>query len=276
MGHAALATTTAFILCHLTGVHAQYCAKLTDPARKARVDSVMQTFVEDSCCHTTLAKCLNERKPCPIALQLANFACFLGILDRDHNTIRDELKTRHAFMHETKTVTLDPGMFPAAGNPDAPVSIVAYVNATCPLCKRVTVPLYQAVTSGPLRGRARLYVLPFSPITANAGYVAANRLGRFWEFFLALAEARGRINDDVLVTTAEYLGMPGGKFKPLLFDKNVESTLEKNYARAKRIGVSSTPTVFINGKRYTSHKDPEWIADAVLYELERLGRGAGK
>jgi hypothetical protein len=45
-------------------------------------------------------------------------------------------------------------------------------------------------------------------------------------------------------------------------------------------GVTVTPTVFINSKRYRSYKDPRWIVDAALFEYESLNRsipeGSGK
>jgi hypothetical protein len=34
-----------------------------------------------------------------------------------------------------------------------------------------------------------------------------------------------------------------------------------------------TPTFFINGKRYRSYKDPQWVVDAALYEYEGLKAG---
>ncbi len=248
----------------------QYCTMVSDAAQKARIDSVMSRCAIESCGGLSLGKCLEKGPPFSLAERLANFACFLAVSDRDYARIVEELGKRDAGFHSTTVVTPDITLLPPAGDTRSPVVVAIYVNASCPRCKRTTVPLYRAVTTGALRGKAVLYAIPFSVLEGNIAYMAAHRCGKFWEYYQALAQAKGRIDEDVLMLTAGYLEIPPGKFKPLLFDSGLEDALKKNYERAKELGISSTPTIFINGKLYTSHKDPEWVADAIDYEYSRV------
>ena len=47
----------------------------------------------------------------------------------------------------------------------------------------------------------------------------------------------------------------------------------KNLLSAAEIKVQPrskvTPTFFINEKRYSSYKDPQWVIDAALFEIEK-------
>jgi protein-disulfide isomerase len=57
-------------------------------------------------------------------------------------------------------------------------------------------------------------------------------------------------------------------FKNLLADASIRQRLEAFRKEGEINEVTVTPTFFINGKRYRSFKDPQWVVDAALYEYE--------
>jgi glutaredoxin len=249
---------------------AQYCPMITTPDLTPRIDSVMRAYRPTCCDGAALGACLKKEPRCSLAPRLANFACFLTVLGRDYQTIVTDLGKRETFMNGARlALDADTTLLAPAGAATAPVRVVVYVNASCPLCKRVSVPLYESVSAGPLAGKARLYLVPFSAQVGNNAYVAAQRMGLFWKFYHATAEVRERLDEEVLVRAAEWLGVPAAKFRMALADKTIEKALQKNYEKAKTLGVSSTPTIFINGRKYESHKDHEWIVDAIEHEYEK-------
>ncbi len=154
------------------------------------------------------------------------------------------------------------------GSPSSPISIVVYVSAICPLCKRVYKGLYVGVTDGPLRGIARLGIKVMSSRPWDLALLAARRVNKQSEFFLSLAGMEERISMPLIRREAALIGL-----SPALLDRlTADSTLLREAAlsaiEAAKNDVTLTPTIFINGRRYRGYKDPQWVADAILYMCE--------
>ncbi|MFW5960226.1 MAG: DsbA family protein, partial [Chitinivibrionales bacterium] len=69
---------------------------------------------------------------------------------------------------------------------------------------------------------------------------------------------------------AGSIGISKRYFETLIESSGVKDLLDSSSAEARRNRVKVTPTFFINGKRYRSYKDPEWVVDAALFEYKQL------
>jgi hypothetical protein len=222
------------------------------------------------CCDTTLAACLKRSRPCPIAVHLGAFATWIDTLSpAEPCSIRvAAMAARRAFFTDTTHADIDDGPVSYVGSPASPIAIVLYVSAICPLCKRVYKGLYAEVTTGSLKGIARLGVKVRSTRPWDLALLAARRVDRQSALLLALGEVDERISMAIIRRKAAMVGVSPSVLARLSADSTVLREANRSIAEAEKNGVTVTPTVFIDDRRYRSYKDPQWVADAVLYRYE--------
>jgi protein-disulfide isomerase len=233
-----------------------------------QLDSLENEIKIEQCCNGTLAACLKKKSSCALAERLHAFMKWLVARKTASRIVSDEAYKRYSSLTSTNKGTIDTTVFPMAGDSRAPVLISGYVSATCPICHFVTHELYDAVTKGELKGKARLMVKPLGEGFANMSLAAACRMGRFWDYFIALSMVKSRIGKETIYVIADSLKFDLGKFKSLMTDPTTDSLVKASTAEAAAIGITLSPTYFINRVRYQSYKDPAWLVDAVDYIYE--------
>jgi hypothetical protein len=237
------------------------------PAQQKEFDSLAQSFHVAACDSLSLAAGLGRTPPCRIAVFMAPFAKWLVGKGKTFDECVKDCGARCEGMTSTKHFTIDPSDVTIAGDKAAPVNIVVYISAMCPLCKYLAAEMYREVTAGALKGKARLSAKPFTSGTGDRALLAADRYKKYWDYIIALSNIKMRPDGPILLRVADSLGMPKA-FKNLLTDTTIRQRLEGFRKEGEINGVTMTPTFFINGKRYRSYKDPQWVVDAALYEYE--------
>ena len=173
---------------------------------------------------------------------------------------------------------------PLKGDPGAPVKIVTFSDFLCPSCRRFALAFDQYV-EGPTGPHVALYYRSY-PLDSTCaahlprvmhpgacavarGGTCANLLGSFWEFHDAvyLAPPNGPDTDDV-VRIAVGAGLDETAFRACMGEPRAEAALQGDIAEALRLGVTGTPTIYINGRKVPTLDE---FADAVLWELEKAG-----
>ncbi len=234
------------------------------------LDSLENAFSVPQPCGGTLASDIRKNAECPIAVRLHAFVKWLVIRNTSPVTVTLETQRRYESLTSTRTGTIDTTHYAIAGDPHAPVLITGYVSAVCPICHFVTHELYDAVTTGELAGKARLMVKPLGNGFANRSLVAANDMGRFWDYFIALAKSKERVSKELIYGIADSLNMPHEEFARRTGSAEADSVANASTAEAAANGVTIAPTFFVNRVRYHSYKDPMWLIDAVQYRYESL------
>lgn len=180
---------------------------------------------------------------------------------------------------------------PVKGDPQAPVKIVTFSDFLCPSCRRFALAFDQYV-DGPTGPHVALHYRSY-PLDSTCaahlprvmhpgacevarGGICANLLGGFWEFHDAVYLAPPNAPDvDDVVRIAADAGLDEAAFRACLAEPRAEAALQSDIEEAMRLGVTGTPTIFINGRRVPTLDE---FADAVLWELEKAGisvSGAG-
>lgn len=178
------------------------------------------------------------------------------------------IAARYAFFTDTATSAIDYGPVAYVGSAGSPGTIILYVSAICPLCKRVYKGLYAEVTEGSLRGIARLGIKVRSTRPWDLALLAARRVNKQSALLLSLADVEERILMSVIRQKAAGLGLSERLLDSLSADSSILREAKNSTAEAALNAVTLTPTIFINRRRYRSYKDPQWIADAVHYLYE--------
>lgn len=253
--------------------------KVLSSADQARTQKLFASLKGYDCCHGTIAECLNAKPTCNVAKHLADSVCRWVQLGEDDASIAELLAKRATSLQPPAApVSFDLRNAPVAGDPQAPVTIVEYACATCPFCGRMTPWIHQQVTSGALKGKAKLYFRPF-PLRghegsreANLGLIAAARLGRFWPYALEVFREVTPFQSAKQRAQAKAAGLDVQRFTFLLNDADTEQQLIDSKKEGIRNLIEATPTFYIQGRKYVGDLQQEELLDFLQEEYERTQR----
>jgi hypothetical protein len=140
----------------------------------------------------------------------------------------------------------------------------------------MTPELYDAVVKGPLEGKAKLYFKTF-PLRGHKGakegglaFVAAQRLGHFWEFLLYFYKHYTLFSPLGLADWAEAVGMDRRAFRQAMADPASRRSLVEIKKEGIVNNVEWTPTLFVNGRKYLAELTPAEVIDVVEEEFDRI------
>ncbi|MBI2828030.1 MAG: thioredoxin domain-containing protein [Acidobacteria bacterium] len=163
---------------------------------------------------------------------------------------------------------------PALGAANAAVTLVEFSDFQCPFCARV-MPTLKRV-HGAYGDRVRIVWKDF-PLTsihpqafkaAEAGQCAREQ-GKFWEYHDRLFTNQQTLDPESLKKHAAESGLDAGKFNACLDAAKYGERVQEQMGVGARLGVSSTPTVFVNGRLVSGAQPYEVFTAIIDEELER-------
>jgi protein-disulfide isomerase len=145
------------------------------------------------------------------------------------------------------------GDAPAKGPASAPVTVVAFSDFQCPFCSRAVPTVHQLETEygGKVRIVFKQFPLPFhdkAHLAAEAA-LAANEQGKFWQMHDKLFANQQALDRASLEKYAQDLGLDMTKFKAALDSGKFKDKVDAEDREGAAVGVTGTPTFFINGTR---------------------------
>jgi protein-disulfide isomerase len=162
----------------------------------------------------------------------------------------------------------------ARGPAQAPVTIVEYSDYLCPYCQRAeeTVARVLARYEGKVRfvHRDLLIGRPRSMAVARAALCAGEQ-GKFWEYRANLLSGSGDWSDVDLGGRAIALGLNAADFRSCLASDRHEKAVLDSTEEGQKLGVSGTPTFFINGRRMVGVRSEADLERTIQAELARRG-----
>jgi protein-disulfide isomerase len=180
----------------------------------------------------------------------------------------------------TAAATADPLMLTAddriLGNPDAPITIIEYGSLTCPHCAAFDAEVLPKLKEKWIdSGKAKLVFRPFprDEVDLHAAAVTLcvdpTRFYAFIDAIFASQEQWIAASDHkaALARIALLGGVSKTKFDACYDDKTVsDKLLASRLVASQQLGVDSTPTFFINGKKFDSAPTADAF-DAALTKL---------
>jgi protein-disulfide isomerase len=166
---------------------------------------------------------------------------------------------------------------PSLGAKDAPVTIVEFADYQCPFCHQAQLAVEDILKrySGKVRFVHRDFPLdsihPRAMPAARASRCAGEQ-GKFWEYHRGLLAAPGDFSDADLKRRAEALGLNLTSFSSCLVQPGGEKAVQASLEEGQKLGVSATPTFFVNGRRLVGAKSVPDFIDVIEDELARAGR----
>ena len=144
----------------------------------------------------------------------------------------------------------------AQGPADAKVTVVEFLDPECESCRQMY-PLVKQVMAE-YQGRARLVVryMPFhrNSLFAASALEAAGDQGKYWEMLEALFANQPLWGDhhhprpELIPEIAKQVGLDMEAFNKALSNPESKREVEQDQADGKALGVTGTPTFFVNGR----------------------------
>ena len=197
------------------------------------------------------------------------------------------MQALHAYMGELRTaaddvrVELEPPRTtietdandPAFGSRNATVEIVEFSDFQCPFCQRLNGTLEQLKAD--YGDDARLvfkdYPLPNHAQAFKAAEAGncAHEQGKFWELHDVMFSSQSELEVADLKRHAGELGLDQASFDTCLDSGRFAASVSADLRLGQGVGVSSTPTVFINGRAVMGAAPYNVFAEIVQDEIDR-------
>ena len=161
---------------------------------------------------------------------------------------------------------------PVRGDPGAPIAIIEFSDFQCPHCKHAQLPLEQLLGEFP---QVKLYFKHY-PITRAHPYaqgaaqaaVAAGKQGKFWQYHDKLFHGdQEKEAPSDLERYARELKLDVPRWK-----KDMEAAADKvtrDRGDGEKLNVDSTPSFFINGRKFHGPLTFEELKDWIEEELNK-------
>ena len=144
------------------------------------------------------------------------------------------------------------------GNPKASDTIIEYASLSCPFCYKFHLETFPRIQKELIKtGKVRFIIRDF-PIGRAAGTAAIiNRCAPRKDYYTLYDKyliqrnkwVSQEVRPDAIYKVAAQTGMTRAAFDACLADKELEEKLRLVKQRGRELGVSGTPTFFINGKK---------------------------
>jgi protein-disulfide isomerase len=173
-------------------------------------------------------------------------------------------------------VTVNPDD-PSEGKADAPVTLVEYSDFQCPFCLRVMPTLKQIRAKYGDKVRVVWKDFPLTQIHPQAFVAAqagncAREQGKFWELHDKMFGNQSALQAEALKRYAAEAGIDSTKFNQCLDTSKYEARVQDAIRAGGRLGIQSTPTVYVNGRMINGAQPIEVFQAVIDEELARGGK----
>jgi protein-disulfide isomerase len=150
---------------------------------------------------------------------------------------------------DVEAILNDPAA-PAVGNPAGDVTIVAFMDYSCPLCKKSSPDLERFVDDD---GKVRLVykdwpILTDASVTGARLALAAKYQGKYREAHVAMLDIRGqKVSDASLLAAVKAAGVDMALLDEDLkaHEADISALLKRNMSQADSLGLVGTPVFLI-------------------------------
>jgi protein-disulfide isomerase len=159
------------------------------------------------------------------------------------------------------------------GANDPLVTIVEYSDFQCPFCSRLATSLEEVVSEYPndVRLVFKHYPLPNHAAAQPAARasVAAHEQGKFWPLHDLLFANQKALEPSNIEAYAKQIGLDFEAWKGRFAADDVQKRVNEDEADGKVLEVKSTPTFFVNGRKFEGAQPVEQIK-AIVEEERKL------
>lgn len=214
----------------------------------------------------SVAQCVNESRPCKACAPAAKYLVEQVRRGRTRTQVEAAYRARFA---ADQVKNLDVSGSASKGPEGAPVVIVEFADFECPACAAARPVVEDVFEQHP--GQVRLvfkhFPLGMHPNAEKAARaaVAAQKQNKFWELYGLMFENQTALSPDNVEKLAEKAGLDLARFRQDRDSEAVADAVAKDRKQGEALSLDSTPTLFINGRKFPATTDfkqdlDDWIA----------------
>lgn len=157
-------------------------------------------------------------------------------------------------------------------NGHAKVRIVEYSDFQCPYCARVvpTIGKIKETYGDDVEVIFKQFPLGFHNYAKKAAEASecARDQDKFWEYHDKLFENQNKLDEKSLTEYAGELGLDTNAFNKCLDSGSKTAKVETDFEEGKSLGVTGTPSFFINGQKVVGAQPYEKFAEIIDVMIE--------
>ena len=163
---------------------------------------------------------------------------------------------------------------PSLGRASAPVTLIEFSDFQCPFCQRVAPTLKKIRDTYGDKVRIVWKDFPLTqihPQAFKAGEAAhcAGDQGKYWEYHDRLFANQQQLQPEDLKKHATEIGLDASAFSACLDSSKYGERVRNGVAEGTRLGVNSTPTIYVNGRVLSGAQPYETFVSVIDEELSR-------
>lgn len=158
---------------------------------------------------------------------------------------------------------------PFVGPKDAKITVVEFFDYSCGYSKRLAPSIQKVVADNPdvkFVFKPLAFVSNISKYQAQAG-MAANKQGKFMEFYKKVMAFEGLMKKDDVDAIAKEIGLDIDKYETDINSDSVKTSLNNFASLARDVNINGVPTLYVNTKQ-VSAMSPEPIQEAIDAEKD--------
>ena len=161
---------------------------------------------------------------------------------------------------------------PFKGPQDAPVTLILFTDFQCPYCAQLSPSLEKLLETFPKELKLVYKSFPLRmhqyAVDAAKAAMAADRMGKFWEFHDLLFKNYNTLNKAKINAIREQLKLDKKKFEKYVNDPKTIEMISNDYKNGVEAGVRGTPALFLNGKQ-VKDRSVEALKQSIKKELKK-------
>lgn len=216
----------------------------------------------------SLIHSIKQDSGCKRSVHAAKYAAKLVESGYTESEVGEELQKRY---REPVQKSIEVGRAPRRGPGDAPVTIVEFVDYECPHCREAQTFLHQVTDAYPRQVRLFFKQFPLGghtmARTAAEAAMAAHKQGKFWLYNDKVWPKSDVLTAAVLEQIAKDVGLDVPRWRTDMASDAIKNWVSQDKSDGVAMGINSTPTIYINGRKYSGRHDLESISDWIDEEL---------
>ena len=240
-------------------------------------DQIRQVASDEFCycgCPHTLGGCLQVHPECSHAKRMLMLAASEAQAGGRASDILRDLQKYYGSFKKEKRGAIDLADVPCMGNEKAPVTMVEFSDFECPFCGAARPMLESFVEAH--KDKVRLCYKNF-PLQSHQHSLAAAQAaeyarsqGKFWEFHDLLFENQLAMSMEEMKAHAKKVGIDPAAMEKAVTSETFLPKVNASKEEGKKLGIDSTPSLFINGRPLVLPIAAGSLKHAVDDELEYL------
>jgi protein-disulfide isomerase len=216
-----------------------------------------------------IAGCIDKKRIEEIEKTQKEILNKINTIEANQKEMMKFFRPRRPTIDYNKVYNLPIGSSPVKGKKDAPVTIVEFSDFQCPYCARLQATLKQVLQAYPDEVKLvyKDFPLSFHKQARNAAKAAraAGEQGKYWEMHDLIFENYSSLSEEKFNEFAIKLNLDVNKFMKDFNSNKYDALIQQDINLGRSVGVTGTPTLFINGKRMRSRSFEAFKATIESY-----------